>query len=122
VRPDAFATAPSGLDLSLATRTLEQRGPLPQALYSAVRTTRGIEASMPRYSGETLLVPGDPDNSLILTLANERGPGQMPPVGTVVVDSDAMDTLRAWIMDMTGTDDVSAITRAHTPVAPVQPN
>ena len=54
-------------------------------------------------SGLELILPGDPDNSFALALFSQRkpaglfGPEQMPPLATEVVDDEGVDTLRAWI-------------------------
>ena len=46
-----------------------------------------------------LIAPGDPDRSMVLRRIAHRGPntGQMPQVGTNVVDERAVNLLREWI-------------------------
>jgi glucose/arabinose dehydrogenase/mono/diheme cytochrome c family protein len=44
-----------------------------------------------------LVVPGSPDRSVLLQRIARRGPGQMPPLATSVVDHDAVRLLHDWI-------------------------
>jgi hypothetical protein len=47
--------------------------------------------------GYKRILPGNSSMSLIVTVANERGPGQMPPIVTHVVDDAGVASLEAWI-------------------------
>jgi hypothetical protein len=49
-----------------------------------------------------LIAPGDPDRSLLLRRIAHRGPntGQMPQVGTNLVDEAAVKLLREWIASL----------------------
>lgn len=44
-----------------------------------------------------LVAPGDSERSILLERLNHRGPGQMPPLATNVVDQQAVNLLREWI-------------------------
>jgi putative heme-binding domain-containing protein len=52
--------------------------------------TFGIERAM-------LVAPGEPDRSILYHRVNRRGPGQMPPLVTKVVDARAAELIRQWI-------------------------
>jgi hypothetical protein len=47
-----------------------------------------------------ILVPGDPERSLIYRRMKMEGLGRMPHVASSVVDQEAIATLRAWIIDL----------------------
>ncbi len=47
-----------------------------------------------------VVTPGAPERSELFTRATSRGDGQMPPIGTEVVDPGAVTLLRAWIEGM----------------------
>ncbi len=51
--------------------------------------------------GDTRIVPGDPEASVIWQRLQLRGPGQMPPIATSVPDP-ASDVVRAWIAELDG--------------------
>jgi glucose/arabinose dehydrogenase len=44
-----------------------------------------------------LIAPGAPDRSVLLARVSRRGPGQMPQLGSDVVDEAAVQLLREWI-------------------------
>lgn len=44
-----------------------------------------------------VLVPGSPERSMLLTRISSLGPGQMPPLATSVVNTQAVALLREWI-------------------------
>jgi mono/diheme cytochrome c family protein len=47
-----------------------------------------------------LIAPGDPDRSVLLQRVSRRGPNQMPPLASSVVDEEAVRMLRNWIAGM----------------------
>jgi hypothetical protein len=47
--------------------------------------------------GARLLVPGDPQRSLVLQRTARRGEDQMPPLGSNVFDLRGVELLDAWI-------------------------
>jgi hypothetical protein len=61
-------------------------------LYDAtpVHTNFGID-------GAKVIASGQPDKSLLLYRIERRGHGQMPPLGTSVVDKPAVELVRKWI-------------------------
>jgi glucose/arabinose dehydrogenase len=51
-------------------------------------------------AGAQIVKPGDPERSTLYLRLARRGPGQMPPLATSVVDRQAADLLREWISRM----------------------
>jgi mono/diheme cytochrome c family protein len=47
-----------------------------------------------------ILVPGDPDRSMLLYRMTRRGLGQMPHIASNVVDEPAVELVREWIRKM----------------------
>jgi mono/diheme cytochrome c family protein len=47
-----------------------------------------------------LIAPGDPERSILYQRMKRRGPGQMPPLGTAVVDDEAVRLIHDWIASM----------------------
>ncbi len=47
-----------------------------------------------------LIAPGEPNRSVLLQRLARRGPDQMPPLATSVVDEEAVRMLREWIAGM----------------------
>jgi glucose/arabinose dehydrogenase len=50
--------------------------------------------------GARLIAPGHPERSVLMHRISRRGPGQMPPLATSLVDRDAVPVLREWIRQM----------------------
>jgi uncharacterized repeat protein (TIGR03806 family) len=48
------------------------------------------------------LVPGDPQHSILWQRVSRRGPDQMPPLATHLVDEEAVDLLSEWITGLAG--------------------
>jgi hypothetical protein len=76
----------------------------------ALATTVGrhVKKTAPGQSPEALLRidPGHPERSAILERVSSRYPAlQMPPLGTVLVDDDAVALLAKWIVDLETTND-----------------
>lgn len=78
----------------------ELTGARPPAEWDALRTTIGVEAKSGDWAGRPRIAPGDPEASLVPELVETRGPGQMPKLGTDVVDETGADAIRAWISAM----------------------
>ena len=57
---------------------------------------RGWEGRSLRVGG-AIVAPGDPSRSILLQRITRRGPGQMPPLASAVVDERSAELLRAWI-------------------------
>jgi mono/diheme cytochrome c family protein len=47
-----------------------------------------------------LIAPGHPERSALLYRLTHRGPGQMPPLSTRMVDREAVEMLAEWIRNM----------------------
>lgn len=66
-------------------------------------------------TGSTLGLPnpfriasGDPDNSVLLERMSRRDQHQMPPLGTSLVDEEAVALIREWIVSLAAEDTVTA--------------
>lgn len=71
---------------------------------SAAAALRSLLSAQPRYaqaSHPSLVVPGGPGDSLLLSRVATRNPlVQMPPLGTSLVDTEAVALLRRWIEEL----------------------
>jgi glucose/arabinose dehydrogenase/mono/diheme cytochrome c family protein len=47
-----------------------------------------------------LIAPGDPERSILYQRLKRRGPGQMPPLATSIVDDEAVRVIHDWIKAM----------------------
>jgi hypothetical protein len=55
-----------------------------------------------RLDGTMLIDPGSPDSSaLLLRMRSRRPSSQMPPLGTVVQDQQAVEAIGRWIASLT---------------------
>jgi hypothetical protein len=71
--------------------------------WGPLATTENVPATTPAWSGELRIVPGHPDESLLVKLMSTRsadGKGQMPPLATRTVDPTALADVTAWIAKM----------------------
>jgi hypothetical protein len=92
----------AGMHLRLDPTTLDGRSALTLA---PERTTVGVGAISPSWSGQPRIAPGHPDASLIVQLTSHRGDGeQMPPLATTAVDTSDVAALVAWIAAMPAED------------------
>jgi hypothetical protein len=70
----------------------------PDEKWDAIATTIGVAATTPTFAGDTRIVAGDPDNSLLVHVTTIRGDSeQMPPIASRLVDQDGTAALAAWI-------------------------
>jgi hypothetical protein len=65
-------------------------------------TSANVTPTLPQYQSYALqgykrLAPGSSATSLIVTVANTRGTGQMPPIATHIVDTAGVTALTTWI-------------------------
>jgi len=72
-------------------------------------TTIGVLANNPMWNGDMRIDPGDPAQSLLVTLISNRGTDnpaayQMPPIATLIVDTEDTQKVVAWIGKMTPLD------------------
>jgi hypothetical protein len=71
--------------------------------WNIVKLTVGVPSVTANFFGGTRIVPGFPDKSLIVQLAQTRGSNMaMPPIGTRIVDPAGLATIRAWITRLGG--------------------
>ena len=47
-----------------------------------------------------LIVPGDPEKSVLYQRMKRRGPGQMPPLATAIADDQTVRLIHDWIKTM----------------------
>lgn len=70
----------------------------------SIKATVNVDATVGRWSGEVRLVPGHPEQSLLYRLPSLRDPAnpkdRMPPIGSVVVDTDGIKAIEDWIKSM----------------------
>lgn len=69
----------------------------PPSEWEVVKSTVGVAVKSPKWSGETRIVAGDPEASLLLRLVAQRGQEQMPPIATTRVDDTGRSAIEAWI-------------------------
>lgn len=82
----------------------------------ALATTLGVPARR-TGAGALRLAPGNPDASALLVRIASAAPAlRMPPLGTHVVDRDAVDLLSAWVRE-----DLAASPPAPSPVSSSSP-
>ena len=72
----------------------------PPAEWELVKSTVGVDAKMPGWSGEVRVRPGAPEASLLVTVMKLRGEGQMPPLATDIVDAQGVAAVEAWIQGL----------------------
>jgi uncharacterized repeat protein (TIGR03806 family) len=65
--------------------------------FSASGIYRGRLSDDRGNTNNRVVVPGSPGNSMLLTRIATRGPGQMPPIATSLVDTQAVALISAWI-------------------------
>lgn len=77
------------MELGIATplKDMQLVGARPQ------HDTLGIENAM-------LVAPGEPDRSVLVHRLSRRGPGQMPPLVSHHVDTEAVQLMREWISQL----------------------
>lgn len=54
----------------------------------------------PGLKDPRILVPGNPDRSLLVVRSERTDLHRMPPAGVTVIDTDALAQLRAWVAAM----------------------
>ena len=82
--------------LRINPSALEAMTPVQQ--WDDVKTTVDVAAHIANFAGRRRIVPGEPDQSLLIELASTRAAGrQMPPIATKLVDPVGIQAVRAWI-------------------------
>jgi len=61
--------------------------------------------TMPQHGGlglpdARLITPGDVGRSVLPVRVMSRGPGQMPPIGTLLIDPNGLQLLIAWLQSL----------------------
>ncbi|MEY4508970.1 MAG: hypothetical protein RLZZ450_1092 [Pseudomonadota bacterium] len=71
--------------------------------WNIIKLTLGVKSVTANFFGNTRIIPGAPDDSLIVQLAQTRGSNRaMPPLGTRIVDPNAIGAIREWITRLGG--------------------
>lgn len=71
--------------------------------WDLLKNTINVPPVTPNFGTAIRIVPGAPDDSLIVQLANTRGSSRaMPPIASRVTDPDGLQLLRDWIAAMGG--------------------
>ena len=104
----------TGLRLRIGADEIAAR---PVEAWDLFTTTVGVTARTPDFDGETRVVAGDPGASLIVRLARTRGPGQMPTVGSDVVDAEGVARVEAWIRSLAPQSSFGASTERSAPAS-----
>jgi hypothetical protein len=95
----------SKMFLRIDPRTLEAATP---ADWNIIKMTVGVPSMTANFFGGLRIVPGQPEQSLLVQLAETRGSNQaMPPIATRTVDPVGIANLRAWITHL-GQHDLDA--------------
>jgi hypothetical protein len=76
-------------------------GSKPHSEWDVFQTTVRARPITPAWAGETRIVPGAPERSLLVRLISSRGLEQMPPIGTHLIDQANVEVVKAWIARMT---------------------
>jgi hypothetical protein len=89
----------SGMRLNLDATQLDGRS---TDEFIAIKTTIGQKAFSLQWQGQTRVMPGEPDESLLIKLITFRGDPkqQMPPIGTNYTDDDNIKVVKEWITGM----------------------
>jgi hypothetical protein len=91
----------TGLRMKLDPTLLDGR---PSNDFDAIKLLVNREAQTAQWAGQTRIVPGNPDESLLYHLVTTRVEGggnrQMPPLASRVVDDENTDKIREWILAM----------------------
>jgi hypothetical protein len=67
----------------------------------ALATTVGCEARIGGARSEYRITPGDPSQSALWERFSSRSPAiQMPPLGTEILDTDALNLIENWILEL----------------------
>jgi glucose/arabinose dehydrogenase len=71
-------------------------------IYAPVSLVRLINGPLTNSAGDPsnrVVVPGDTEHSMLLTRVSVNGLGKMPPLGTSLVDTQAVSLLTRWIQN-----------------------
>lgn len=97
----------SHMFLRIDPATLDDPSP---ANWNIIKLTVGVPSATANFFGGARIVPGKPDESLIVQLAETRGSNAaMPPIGTNIVDRDSLALVREWITRLGGVKPVHEV-------------
>jgi hypothetical protein len=104
-----------GMRLRLDAALLDGR-PVTISDFDSLKTTFGVGAVSPGWTSPvhwTRIVPGDPNDSLLVQLISYRGKnnpvgGQMPPIASAIVDTDDIANVVQWITRMPSAQAIDA--------------
>jgi hypothetical protein len=68
--------------------------------WDILSTTVNVLGVSGSVAGETRIIPGDPADSALYQLMDERGELQMPPIASLIVDTSDVAVVGAWIQAM----------------------
>jgi len=91
--PEGGASVPVNLQLAQSVMTGAPAGTVLRSMVSAPSRFRATAAAQPR-----IVTPGAPGSSVLVLRMQSRHPqAQMPPLGTRVPDSQALELIERWI-------------------------
>ena len=85
----------AGMRLRLDPTQLDGTPPS-AATWDILKTTLNVPC-VSGFNGQSRIIPGDPTDSILHQLINERGDIQMPPIGSAVVDTPDVTVVGDWI-------------------------
>ena len=91
------AAAGYGAGMLLRLDPTKLDGSPPAASWDILNTTINVPCVSGSVAGQPRIVPGDPQDSVIHQLIDERGALQMPPIASVLVDTPDVAVVAAWI-------------------------
>jgi hypothetical protein len=93
----------AGMLLRLDPTQLDGTAPS-AATWDVFKTTINVPCKSGSVAGQPRIVPGDPADSVVYQLMDERGTLQMPPIASLLVDVPDVAVVRAWIQAMSSGD------------------
>jgi hypothetical protein len=94
------SAAGNGAGMLLRLHASQLDGTPPTSSWDILNTTLGVPCVSGGLAGETRIIPGNPADSVIYQLIDERGTLQMPPIGSQLIDVPDVAIVKAWIAAM----------------------
>jgi hypothetical protein len=94
------AAAGYGAGMLLRLHAADLDGGPPSPAWDVLKTTVDVPCVSGAVAGQPRIVPGDPADSVVYQLMDERGTLQMPPIASLLVDVPDVTVVRAWIQAM----------------------
>jgi hypothetical protein len=104
----------AGMLLRLHAADLDGSPPDP-ATWDILKTTLNVPCVSGTVAGQPRIVPGDAADSVLYQLMDERGAIQMPPIGSLIVDTPDVAVVRAWIQALGAQDGGGPVTDGGGP-------